>query len=186
MLERAIGALKADVNVFEEIEHDEGATSQAVIIVAIVALLSAISRGLAIVGETSDEFFLGAILFFSFTLIWTFISWLLWSGITYFVGTNLFGAEATMGEMLRVIGFAYVPQVLSIIPFVGLLAWLWSSYVGFVAVRQGLDLDNIKTFFTVAIGVIINIVLFIVIAMYHEVIIGLIVGVIFAVFGGGP
>jgi hypothetical protein len=86
-------------------------------------------------------------------MIWTFIGWLLWSVISYFVGTALFGGTATIGEMLRVIGFAYAPQMLAIIPCIGgLVGAIWSLIAGFIAIRQGLDLDDLRAFLTVVIG----------------------------------
>jgi hypothetical protein len=147
-LERIIGVFKLDANTFEEIEHDQNATVQAAIIVAVVAIFGAFGSSIgALIGDGSA---VGA--FFSF-VVWAFISWLLWSVITYFVGTALFHGKATIEEMLRVIGFAYAPQILGIIPccgwFVGLI---WSLAAGFIAVRQGLDLDNTNAFLTVVVG----------------------------------
>ena len=53
--------------------------------------------------------------FFS-TLVWAFVAWFLWSLVSYLVGTMLFGGQATLDEMLRVIGFAHAPQILAIVP----------------------------------------------------------------------
>lgn len=148
MLQRVIGVFKLDVDTFEEIEHDPNATSQAAIVVAVVALLGAIGSGVA--ATFAEQSFLSN---FLSTLIWTFVGWVLWSAVTYLVGTAAFGGEATMGEMLRVIGFAYAPQMLGIIPCLGTIVGLiWTLVAGFIAIRQGLDLDNTKTFFTVIIG----------------------------------
>ncbi len=61
-----------------------------------------------------------------------------------------------MGEMLRVIGFAFTPQVLGIIPCVGAIAGaIWTLVAGFIAVRQGLDLDNTKAFLTIVVGLVV-------------------------------
>ena len=150
MLERIIGVFKLDVNTYEEIEHDENATSQAAIVVAIVAILSGIGSG--ILASFNDGNF---IISFIGALIWAFVGWFLWSAATYFIGTTLFDGRATMGEMLRVIGFAQAPQILGIIPCIGILGWIWSLVTGFIAVRQGLDLDNTKSAITIAVGAII-------------------------------
>jgi hypothetical protein len=153
MLERIIGVFKLNPNTFEEIEHDPSATSQAAIIVAIVALLNGIGSGIAanLNPQGGGSFFLNFILI----LVWTFIGWAIWSGVTYLVGTSVFGGKADMGEMLRVIGFAQAPQVLGIIPCVGIIGAIWSLVAGFIAVRQGLDLDNTKAFLTVLIGFLV-------------------------------
>jgi hypothetical protein len=155
MLDRILGVFKLDVPTFEAIEHDTSATPQAAIIVLIVALLAGIGNGfLATMGE-GGVFVTG----FISSLIWTFIGWILWSLVSWFVGTNLFGGKASVDEMLRVIGFAYAPQMLSIIPCIGgLIGWIWSLIAGFIAVRQGLDLDNTKAFLTVLVGFIVYVI----------------------------
>lgn len=167
LLNRIIGVFKLDSQTFEQIEADQSATSQAAIVVLIVALLSGLGSGFLATSMGSGSF-LGS--FFG-SFISTFIGWAVWSAVTYFVGTSFFGGRADMGEMLRVIGFAYAPQVLSIIPCIGaILGLVWTLAAGFVAVRQGLDLDNTKAALTIIIGFVAYIIV--------AVIIGLI-------FGGG-
>ncbi len=153
MFQRIMGVFKLDANTFEAIEHDQSATSQAAIIVAIVALLNGLGGGInaSLNPQGGGNFFLSFILFF----VWAFIGWAIWSGVTYLVGTSVFGGKADMGEMLRVIGFAQAPQILGIIPCVGIIGAFWSLAAGFVAVRQGLDLDNTKAFFTILIGFLV-------------------------------
>ena len=82
MFERIIGVFKLDANTFEEIEHDPSAISQAAIIVAVVALLNGIGSGItASFSSQGGSFFLTFILI----LVWTFIGWAIWSGVTYLV-----------------------------------------------------------------------------------------------------
>jgi hypothetical protein len=151
MYERLSGVFRLNANTFEEIEHDESATSQAAIIVAVVALLGALGSGF--LASTGQGNFLTS---FLSTLVWTFLGWIIWSVVTYFVGTTFFRGQATIGEMMRVIGFAFAPQVLSIIPCIGgLVGAIWSLIAGFVAVRQGLDLDDLKAALTIIIGFLV-------------------------------
>ena len=165
-----IGVIRLDVPTYEAIEHDESATSQAGIIVAIAAIASAIGAFLATRAAAGALDALGDLEGFSDlpipgltsalspgsaalqAFIGAFIGWALWSGVTYFVGTRFFGGQATFGEMLRVIGFAQAPRILgilAIIPCLPALAGLWSLVCGFIAVRQGLDLDNGKAILTI-------------------------------------
>lgn len=148
LISRIIGVFKLDVGTFEEIEHDSSATAQAALVVAIVAILSAFGSAFGAVFSNRGFFnnFVSA-------LVWTFIGWLVWSAISYFVGVNFFGGQATLDEMLRVIGFAYAPQMLAIIPCIGgLVGAIWSLVAGFIAVRQGLDVDDLQAFLTIVIG----------------------------------
>ncbi len=156
MLPRIIGVLMLRADTFEEIEHDTGATIQAAIIVAVVAVLSGL--GSAIGASFTEGSFFGSLIS---GLISVFIGWILWSGITYLVGgTSVFEGKADMGEMLRVVGFAFAPQILGIVPLIGAcIGWLWSLAAMYVAVRQGLDLSGGKTVATIVIGFIIYVVL---------------------------
>jgi hypothetical protein len=151
MLARVIGVFKLDKNTFTEIENNTSLTLYAAIIVALVSLVSGLGSGIynALFRGTTSSFFGG---FFG-SIISTFLGWLIWSAITWFVGTRFFKGQADITEMLRVIGFAYLPLFLSIIPCLGsIVGGIWALAAGFVAVREGLDLDNMKTLFTVVIG----------------------------------
>lgn len=155
MVERIIGVLQLDVPTFEQIEHDTSATGQAAGVVAIAAVCQAVGSSISasIAGQGVGPNFLA-------TLVAAFIGWIVWSAITYWVGTSLFEAKADLGEMLRVIGFAQAPLILAIIPCLGtLVGGIWALVAGFIAIRQGLDLDNTKTFVTIIIGFIAYVVI---------------------------
>jgi hypothetical protein len=181
MFERIIGVLRLDVNTFEAIEADENATVQAAIIVGLVGLLAAIGAFFAArtANATMDalsqmseaDLPLGDLLAaadinpfgaFLSALIGAFVAWLVLSAVTYFVGTSLFGGKATMGEMMRVIGFAQAPRLLSVLAFIPCLGailsfvgWVWMLIATFIGIRQGLDLDNIKTLVTVLVSIVV-------------------------------
>ncbi|MBN1262706.1 MAG: YIP1 family protein [Anaerolineae bacterium] len=155
MFQRIIGVFKLDKQVFAEIEHDESATTQAAIVVAIVAALSVIGTVLSSLltlargGEGVGSMLLSVVV----TFVITFVNWFIWSAVTYFVGTKIFKGEADLGEMLRVIGFAYAPRMLQIIPCIGgLIGAIWALVASYFAIKEGLDLDNGSTIATVVIG----------------------------------
>jgi hypothetical protein len=155
MLARIIGVFKLDVATFEEIEHNENLTLPAALIVILVSLISGLGNGFfnIIFSRSFVGGFFGA-------LISTILGWILWSLVTWFIGTRFFNGQATPNEMLRVIGFAYAPLVLSIIPCIGgVIGVVWAIIAGFIAIRQGLDLDNSKTLLTVVVGAVCYIIL---------------------------
>lgn len=156
LINRIMGVFRLDPATFEEIEADKTATTQAALIVAVIALLSGLGGVFwALFRDTSAG---GG--FFS-NLISVFAGWLVWSFVSWFVGTSFFGGKADIGEMLRVIGFAYSPQILNIIPCIGPIAgFIWTLIAGFIAIRQGLDLDNTKAFLTVLVGFLVYLVIF--------------------------
>jgi hypothetical protein len=162
--DRMMRAARVEPHLFEEVERDESATSQAATVVVIVAIASGIGALLrAIISPTPGQ---NVILSFIFGIISALIVWVIWAYITYFVGTRLFNGTATPGEMLRTLGFAQTPgvfNILSFIPFVGgiisLVVLIWSIWAGIVAVRQALDFDTGKAVLTVIIGVIVAVVI---------------------------
>ena len=155
MLARVIGVFKLDVKTFEEIEHNTSLTLPAALIVLLVSLISGVGNGFfnGFIHKTFLSGFIGS-------LISVILGWLLWSAVTLFVGTRLFHGEADIGQMLRVIGFAYLPLVFSIIPCIGgVIGILWAIAAGFIAVRQGLDLDDVKALLTVIVGAVCYVIL---------------------------
>lgn len=147
LIERMIGAATLNIDTYEEVEHDESATSQAAIVVGIVAVAAAIGG----VGAGSGGLIAG--------LVSAFARWLIWSGLTYLIGTTIFAGRATWGELLRTLGFAQAPGVLfvlGIIPVLGALVnlavWIWLLVAGIVAIRQALDVDTTKAVLTALIG----------------------------------
>jgi len=144
LLQRMLRAAKLDANLYEEVEHDPNATMQAGAVVLIASFLS----GLGLL------FFTGVGGLFR-GILQALIGWVIWSFITYFVGTRLFGGKADMGEMLRVLGFAYTPMALGIIPVIGsIVGFVWWIVAAVVATRQGLDVTTGKAIGTIVVGII--------------------------------
>jgi len=162
LIDRMIRAAKLDSSLYEEVEKDTAATNQALLVVVIASICagigSAISGHMA-VGPTG--FIYGLIT----GVITALIGWLIWSFITYFVGTRLFKGpqtKATYGELLRCIGFSDSPGVLAILVFlpviggvIGFIAWIWALVAMVIAVRQALDFSTGRAIATCIVGFII-------------------------------
>jgi hypothetical protein len=154
LVDRMVGAAFLNVGTYEEVEHDDTATGQAAAVVAMVAVATAIGGWnfgvTAVVGGAVSAL----------------VKWLIWAGITFLVGTKLFGGTATWGELLRTLGFAQAPGILAVLAIVPVLGWvvllvvsLWVAVAAFIAIRQALDISNGKTFLTVLVGLIFSLVL---------------------------
>jgi hypothetical protein len=147
IVDRMRGAAMFDVATYEEVEHDTSATGQAAVVVVLAAVASAIGNA-----------FRGGPGIFS-ALVGSLLSWVVWAGITYVVGTRLFKGTATWSELLRTLGFAQAPGVLlvaAIIPLLGglvrIVIALWMLGTGIVAIRQALDVDTGKAVMTALVG----------------------------------
>jgi hypothetical protein len=183
LMNRAIRAFKADKTLFEEVEKAENLTQEAFIIVGIGAISTALGGaiGALMISSAMPQVagvviprpgFVGTLIS---QLISTVVGYIVWSYATYFVGTRMFNGTATPQEMLRVIGYASTPKILGIVGFIpglggliGLILWIWSIYLGFLAVRQGLNITTQNAILTIIISAIIAIV------------IGMIVGIVLA------
>jgi hypothetical protein len=147
LVDRMKGAALLDVATYEAVEHDESATTQAAIVVGIVAVAQTIGS----IGQSGAG---------AFALLFTAVlGWLLWAAITYLIGDKLLGGTASWGELLRTIGFAQSPgvlYVLGIIPFLGGLVRfavaIWVLIAGIIAIRQALDFSTGKAVLTAVLG----------------------------------
>jgi len=165
IVERLVRIIKFDTTVWSEIEHDENANTEALIVVLVAAFLGALGSGIA--ASSIQGSFFGT--FFVRLLTGVVINWLLWSYVTMLVGTKLFQGEADFWEMARMLGYANAPALLGVLNFIpcvgviiGIVAFVLSLIVGFYAVREGLDLPTDKTIITIVIGWVIMLVVYIV------------------------
>jgi hypothetical protein len=166
--DRMLRAAKLDVQLYEEVEHDEGALSQATIVV----ILSALAAGIGSLG-------VGSLAGLVSTTLAALLGWYVWAFLTYYIGTRLLPepqTEADYGQLLRTIGFASAPgliRVVGIIPGLGLfvfaIAGVWMLIAMVIAVRQALDYTNTWR----SVGV----------CLIGWVVQGVIIGIVFAMFG---
>jgi hypothetical protein len=169
---RILRAAKLDVHLYEEVEADKSAMSQAMGVV----VLSSVAAGIGSIGMGATG--PGSILM---GIIAALGSWYIWAYLTYFIGTKLLPEKQTQadyGELLRTIGFSSSPgliRVLGVIPGLGELVFMaasiWMLVAMVIAVRQALDYNSTwRAAGVCAIGWVIQ---------------TIIVMVLFSLFGGG-
>jgi hypothetical protein len=156
--DRMMRAFRGEAALFEEVEHDENATTEALIVVAIAAISLGIGSalGATVAGQPSN-----GVVRLVVGVINSLIGWAVFSFVAYFIGTKLFHAEATWEEVMRTLGYAYTPMVIGIvgiIPILGglvvLVALLWTIYLSFIAIRSALDVDTGKTILTILLSIL--------------------------------
>ena len=137
-IDRVIGSAKLDVRIYEEVEADQTATGQAMVVV----VASSLAAGIGALREGGlSGLVVGTVI--------ALVSWFVWAAITSFVGTRLLPEPQTrsdVGELLRTVGFSSAPGVLRVlgaVPVVGRLVvyatWAWMLVAMVIAVRQALD-----------------------------------------------
>jgi hypothetical protein len=138
---RIIRAATLDVNIYEEVEADKGATVQAIAVV----IFASIAAGIGSIESVGlSGIFIGTIT--------ALIAWLVWAYITYIIGVKLLPepqTESDYGELLRTIGFSSAPgmiRIIGIIPglsgIIFFLTGIWMLAAMVVAVRQALDYQS--------------------------------------------
>lgn len=162
MLERMMGAARLNISTFEEVENDNNATTQAMLVVVIVSIASGIAA-LTTGGNFILNFVIGIILGLA--------GWAIWAYITFFVGTKILNTPAThanWGQLARVTAFAQTPGVLrvfGVIPYLGqvivFFSSIWMLVAMVIAVRQALDYEStLRAVGVVLIGGVIYFILF--------------------------
>jgi hypothetical protein len=134
-----------DLDFYNEAEVDTSLTWQATVIVVVATALGGVGSAIAqedasVVAAMAGGMLAGV------------VGWLLWSLASWQIGTRLFDGDATFGAMLRVIGFAFAPFVIGVIPWLGFPAAIWVLIATIVAFREGLDISTVRALGTMAIG----------------------------------
>jgi hypothetical protein len=126
-----------DADLYEDVESDPRLVWQALVVVALVSLAGGVGAGWPHPGAMV----LGAAILFA--------GWFGWAAVSTWVGTRFFPepeTECDFSEMLRTIGFAASPGLLTLVALLPetrlpafILAMLWMLAATVVAIRQALD-----------------------------------------------
>ncbi len=158
MIGRMLGAARLNAETYEEVEHDSGATIQALLVIILVSIASFVGQLLA-----GDDMNLVAALING--IVWGIIGWALWALFTWLIGSTLLKTEQTeadWGQLARCTGFAQTPRILNVflfIPVLGpilvLVGLVWTIIAMIVAVRQSLDYTSTwRAFFVIVLAFI--------------------------------
>jgi len=152
IINRARQVMQLRESVFRTIARDPNATQQAAIVVGVVAIASAIGGA----GEGIGGIVVG--------LIGAFVGWLVFAGMAWFFGTNIFGTPTTVTNwesLLRTLGYAQAPGILSIFAFIPILGWaaafvgwVWSIVTAIIAIRETMSFSTGRAIITAIVAAI--------------------------------
>jgi hypothetical protein len=163
MVDRIKRAAMLDKTLYQEVETDTSLNQEALTIVIIASVAGTIGAFIGgLIGGSLGRALLSALI----NAIMGIANYYIWAYVTYFVGTRFFQGDADPGQMLRTLGYAYAPRLLSLLSFIPCVGPL----TGIIAIREALDFDTTKAVITAIIG---------------WVIIVIITAVITGIFGGG-
>jgi hypothetical protein len=164
LVERMIGAARLDSATYEAVEHDTSATVQA----AIVVVLAALAGGIGSLGDNNaGKAFISGI-------IGGLIGWVAFAAAAYFVGTRILsaaGTEADLGQLLRVLGFAQVPSLITVLGFIpvlgailGLIAFVWIILTTITALKAALEMETGRAIATAILAIIAEVIVLVIVA----------------------
>ena len=151
-------AARLDVNIYKEVEADQSAFGQAMMVVILAGLAAGIG--------SLENGLPGALM----VTLSALIGWFVWAFITYFVGTKLLPEQQTQadyGQLLRTIGFSSAPgmiRVIGIVPgiggFINFVASIWMLVAMIIGVREALDYQStLRAIAVCAIGWVIQVII---------------------------
>ncbi len=162
MMDRIIGAFSFKPGIYKEVEEDNSFTTNAWIIVAVVAFLAKLGSNAVLSHTAVGRWIAGALL----SAVFAVGGFALAAYVISWAGKTFFNAEVTFEEVVRTLGLAYVWNVVEFLNIITLagsaLAWIskpvtfLASLAGlvawFIAAKEALDLEWPQTIGTVIIG----------------------------------
>ena len=154
---------RLDRTLYEELRADGGATVRAVAVLALAAVsLWLGGMGLALIrGHDVGDRALALL----WIAPWMVVGWVLWSLLAYTMGGGLFRRTATVGGLLRALGYAHAPgsfYVLILIPGLGTLVNLailvWTTAAALVALRTVLNVSTGRALLLSLAGIVLSLI----------------------------
>ncbi len=156
LVNRVMRAALLDKEFYKEAEADTSLNQEALMVVIIVSIAGGVG---SFIGSLFGGAIGAAILALIVSIAVGITNYFIWAYVTHFIGTNMFKGEAEPGELLRVLGYASGPRILSLLIFIpclgGILSFgggIWALVAGFFGVQEALDLDTTETLVTVFLG----------------------------------
>ncbi len=157
LAERLPEALRLQADVFEEVEHDPEAITQAAVVVG----LAGMARGF---GAIWDE----GLAAMAAGVVGGFVLWVGCTAVIWWVGVRSFGASSDFRQLLRTLGFASAPLLwlaIGLVPWSPLQLVVWTlahalALIAFqTAVRQALDLTQEQSLWVCVLALVVGLLL---------------------------
>ena len=148
IVENPVRAAMLDVDFYNRAEADTSLNVQAAIVVVVANGLAGIGSAFATESTSARDVGIAMAL----GIVSGVVGWLVWAAVADFVGTRIFKGTSDFGEMRRVIGFAYAPLAIGIVPWLGFIGAAWVLLAAVVAIREGMDFSTKRSVATMITG----------------------------------
>jgi hypothetical protein len=137
MWNRIIGALSFNAATYRAVANDVTANAQAALVVLIVSLFAGFVSAFTFVTPSGDRFGATEIIIFTVaSSVVALIAWGVAAFIAVFIATALLGGKTSFSEMLRVIGYASVFNILGVVPILGIAGWILAIIASVIGINQ--------------------------------------------------
>lgn len=133
-----------DANFYSEVARDAGVMKQAALVVVLANLLGGVGAAIA----TESNVVVGA----AAGVVTGVVGWFVWSGVAYLIGVRVLGGDANYSEIRRVIGFAYAPLAIGVVPWLGFIGAAWTVFAAVVAIRESMEFSTRRSIATTGLG----------------------------------
>lgn len=137
-----------DVDFYNTAEVDTSLNLQAGVVVIVANAMAGFGSAIAAEAESFSDVAAAIAL----GTLSGFLGWLLWSFVANVVGTRVFSGTSDFGQMRRVIGFAYAPLAIGVIPWLGFIGAGWVLVAAVIAIREGMDFSTKRSVATMIVG----------------------------------
>jgi hypothetical protein len=148
IIENSVRAAMLDVDFYNRAEVDTSLNTQAAVVVVVANGLA--GAGAAFATGTTSVREIGIAI--AFGVLSGVVGWLVWSVVANVVGTRVFKGTSDFGQMRRVIGFAYAPLAIGIVPWLGIIGAVWALLAAEIAISERMEFSTKRSLATMIIG----------------------------------
>jgi hypothetical protein len=148
IVENPVRAAMLDVDFYNRAEVDTSLNGPAAVVVIVASGLAGVGASIAAEATSALDMSIAVAL----GVLSGVMGWLVWSLVANLVGTRIFKGSSDFGQMRRVIGFAYAPLAIGVVPWLGFIGAAWVLLAAVIAIREGMDFSTKRSVATMVIG----------------------------------
>jgi len=151
---RILKAILCDPEGFRDFEHNGEAIAFGVIVIFMAGIISGIGTYFT---PAIAEQPLHILVVIPITTSIGFFSWILWAGLSFLIGRFMLRGSASFGDLVRNLGFAYIPSLLSFLlvfqfgVLMMMIILVWMAAIGVVSTSSAQKFGMIKALITTII-----------------------------------
>lgn len=150
-MNRIFKALLFDPEAFRDFKHSSEAIAFSIIVIFMAGILSGIGTYFT---PAIEEQILHILVVIPITTSIGFFSWILWAGLSFLIGKFILRGTASFRDLLRNLGFAYIPSLLSFLlvfqfgVVIIMIILVWMAGIGVISTLSAQKFGIVKALIT--------------------------------------